>query len=241
MKHFIIRDNYLQIDDNVNILKSTKEEFSKLESNFSLPIKQIEYYPGLLHELIHFNGTIETLPVLDINYDIYISKVSTYLELQHSLKQQSLEALLPASLLEAKQKIEKDIYNYASNLQKSAVSKYSDAERDRWTTTILPEAKAYSVSQNPSDAPQLTIQHIIRTGIRDTNSLEFKNGLLEVVNQVLQSNTYLINYANFIAGTRGKWLDVIRNFKQTKTETEKEAIQRLLAIDWKQGWVLLPS
>jgi len=238
MKHFIIRDNYIQIYDEVSTLKSTREEFLQLESTFSLPvnIKQVEYYPDVLYELRHFNGTVESLNPSNEVYDYYITKITIYLELQEELRQQVIEDLLPQTLVEAKLQVEKDIYSYASSLQRQAVSDYSDAERDRWTTTILPEAQAYSVSQNSLDAPNLTAQHIVRTGITDTNLPEFKAGLLAVVNQILQSNEYLINYANFIAGTRGKWLDVVRAFEQTQMETEKEAITRLLALDWKIGW-----
>lgn len=238
MKHFIVRDNYLQIYDEVNTLKSTKEEFLELESTFSLPVnlKQVEYYPGNFYELRHYNGTVESLTPDNAVYDNYITKINTYLELQEELRQQAIKDSLPQTLVEAKLQVEKNIYSYAATLQSRAVNLYSDVERDRWTTIILPEAKAYSVSQEPIDAPNLTTQYTIRTGITNPNLPEFKAGLLAVVNQILQSNEYLVNYANFIAGTRSKWLDVVRSFEQTQMETEKEAITRLLALDWKQGW-----
>jgi hypothetical protein len=238
MKHFILRNQEIQIFNESTYFKVDRDIFVQLEPTFNLPIniKQLEYYPNLLHQTIHYNGTVETLSTTSTTYDGYISKLNVYIELKAELDEQAAQDLLPQTLQAAKDKVEKDIYNFASILQKQAVSNYSDVERDRWTTTILPEVQAYSVNQEPTDAPNLTAQHVIRTGITNTNSSEFKAGLLIVVNQVLQSNDYLVNYSNFIAGTRGKWLDVIRAFEQTNMETEKQAIQRLLALDWKQGW-----
>lgn len=238
MKHFIIRDQYVQLYDGVNLFKADRDMFTQVESTFSLPvnIKQVEYHPGVLYQLIHFNGTVESLNQVNSTYDTYLTKIVEYNTLKAEIEAELNKPQLPATLELAKQQVEKEIYSYASQLQREAVANYSDAERDRWTTTILPEAQAYSVSQDPIDAPNLAAQHIVRTGITDTSLPEFKAGLLEVVNQVLASNEYLINYANFVAGTRGKWLDVVRAFEQTQMETEQQAIQRLLALDWKQDW-----
>lgn len=240
MKHFIIRDQYVQLYDGTNIFKADRDMFTQVEPTFSLPvnIKQIEYYPEVLHQTIHFNDTSENLDLVNFTYDEYITKIAEYNTLKAEIEAELNQPQLPAFLTEAKLQVERNIYNYAANLQEQAVNLYCSAERDRWTNTILPEAQAYSISQQPLDAPNLTAQHIVRTNITDTNLPEFKEGLLEVVNQILQSNEYLINYSNFIAGTRGKWLDVIRAFEQSQMETEQEAIQRLFDLDWKVGWVL---
>ena len=238
MKHFIIRDQYVQLYDGINIFKADRNMFTQVEPTFTLPvnIKQIEYYPKVLHQTIHFNGTLENLDLVNSTYDNYLTKIVEYNTLKEEIEAELNKPQLPAFLTEAKEQLEKEIYSYAANLQEQAVNLYSAAERDRWTTTILPEAQAYSVSQDTLNAPNLTAQHIVRTNITDTNLPEFKEGLLEVVNQVLQSNEYLINYSNFIAGIRGKWLDVVRAFEQTQMETEQEAISRLFNLDWKVGW-----
>jgi hypothetical protein len=242
MQYFIIRPfqdtHEVHLHDNITLYKLSINLFKQFEPNFNLPIniKQLDYYKNTFHQIIHYNGTVETFDLSIEEYNIYISKIATYQQLEKAIKDEEAGALLPQTLLAAKLQVEKAIYIYASQLQEQRVNLYCAAERDRWTTIILPEAQAYVVSQESTDAPNLTAQHTIRTGISNPNLPEFKAGLLAVVNQILQSNEYLVNYANFVAGTRAKWLDVVRAFEQTQMETEKEAITRLLALDWKQGW-----
>jgi hypothetical protein len=244
MQYFIIRPfqdtQEVHINDGTTLYKLSINLFKQFESNFTLPIniKQLDYYKNTLHQTIHYNGTVESLDLDVEEYNTYISKIATYQQLEQVIKDKEAAALLPQTLVAAKTQVEKAIYGYAAQLQETAVNLYCSAERDRWTSVILPEAQAYIVNEDSLDAPNLTAQHRVRTGVTDTNLPEFKAGLLNVINQVLASNEYLITYANFVAGTRGKWLDVVRDFSQTNMETEKQAITRLLAIDYKVGWEL---
>ena len=244
MQYFIIRPfqdtQEVNLNDGTTLYKLSTDLFKEFEPNFNLPInvKQLDYYQNTLHQTIYYNGTVEVLDLDIEEYNTYISKIAIYQQLEQVVKNEETAALLPQTLVVAKAQVEKAIYNYAAQLQEQAVNLYCSAERDRWTTVILPEAQAYIVSEDPADAPNLTAQHIVRTDITDTNLPEFKAGLLNVITQVVAANEYLVNYANFVAGTRGKWLDVIRDFEQTNMETEKQAITRLLAIDYKVGWKL---
>ena len=245
MNHFIIRNNEIQIFNGETYFKSSVDLFKQLEPTFDLTIdiKQIEYFPELLHEVIHFNGEVNNLELESKQYNKYIESVDLYLEKEQDLLKEQKNLLLPKTLKEAKALVIEGIYAYTSYLINNLTSSYSTAERDRWASIILPEAQAYLISKNLNDCPNLTAQEIVRTGITDTNLPEFKDSLSNRITKIIQATEDLNQSINYYSGLRGKWIDKINAFKQTKMETEKQAITRLLAIDYKVGWELpnLPS
>lgn len=249
MQYFIIRPfqdtQEVSFNDNTTLYKLSIDLFKQFEPNFILPIniKQLDYYKNTLHQAIHYNGTVEVLDLDVEEYNTYINKIATYQQLEQAIKDKETDALLPQTLVAAKTQIINSIYSYAAQLTDKLVNMYAISERDRWASIILPEAQAYLVSKNPNDCPNLTAQEITRTGITDTNLSEFKDSLSNRITKIIQATEDLNQSINYYSGLRGKWVDKINAFKQTKMETEKQAITRLLAIDYKVGWELpnLPS
>lgn len=244
MQYFIIRPfqdtQEVSLNDDTLLYRLSIDLFKQFEPNFTLPInvKQLDYYKNTLHQTIHYNGTVESLTLNVEEYNTYISKIATYQQLEQAIKDEEAAALLPQTLVAAKTKVINSIYSYAAQLTDKLVSEYATAERDRWASIILPEAQAYLASKDPADCPNLTPQEITRTGITDTSLPEFKASLLFRVNQVIQYGVTINQAINFYSGIRGKWTDVVTAFEQTQMETEKQAITRLLAIDYKVGWEL---
>ena len=244
MQYFIIRPfqdtQEVSFYDGTTLYKLSIDLFKQFEPDFILPIniKQLDYYKDTLHQTIHYNGTVEVLDLDVEEYNTYISKIAIYQQLKQAIKDEEAAALLPQTLVAAKTQVINSIYSYAAQLTDKLVNTYATSERDRWASIILPEAQAYLTSNNPADCPNLTAQEIVRTGITDTSLAKFKESLLLRVNQIIKSSTKINENINYYSGNRGKWVDTINAFKQTKLETEKQAITRLLAIDYKVDWEL---
>lgn len=242
MKYFIIRPfqdaQEVNLNDNTTLHKLSIDLFKQFEPSFTLPVnvKQLDYYKGILHQTIHHNGTIESLDLNVEEYNIYISKIAVYQQLEQVIKDKEAAALLPQTLIAAKTQVVNSIYSYAAQLTDKLVNKYATAERDRWASTILPEAESYLATNDMGNSPNLIAQQIVRSGITDTTSQEFTDSLYSLCNTIIAKNTALIKISNHIIGTRGKWTDYVDNFTQLEEETEKEVITRILAIEWKIDW-----
>jgi hypothetical protein len=242
MQYFIIRPfqdaQEVSLNDNTTLHKLSVDLFKQFEPSFTLPVnvKQLDYYKGILHQTIHHNGTIESLDLNVEEYNVYISKIAVYQQLEQVIKDKEAAALLPQTLIAAKTQVVKNIYSYAAQLTDKLVNKYATAERDRWASTTLPEAESYLATNNTRNSPNLVAQQIVRSGITDTSSQEFKDSLISLCNTVISKNDSLTQISNHLIGTRGKWTDTINSFVQSEEETEKEAIARLLQLDWKIGW-----
>jgi hypothetical protein len=242
MQYFIIRPfqdaQEVSLNDNTTLHKLSVDLFKQFEPSFTLPVnvKQLDYYKGILHQTIHHNGTIESLDLNVEEYNVYISKIAVYQQLEQVIKDKEAAALLPQTLIAAKTQVVKNIYSYAAQLTDKLVNKYATAERDRWASTTLPEAESYLATNNIKNSQNLVAQQIVRSGITDTSSQEFTDSLKSLCNTIIAKNAELIKISNHIIGNRGKWTDTISEFVKFDEETEQDAITRILAIDWKIGW-----
>ena len=242
MKYFIIRPfqdaQEVSLNDNTTLHKLSIDLFKHFEPSFTLPVdvKQLDYYKGILHQTIHHNGTIESLDLDVEEYNTYISKIAVYQQLEQVIRDKEAAALLPQTLIAAKTQVVNNIYSYAAQLTDKLVNKYATAERDRWASTILPEAESYLATNDMGNSPNLVAQQIVRSGTTDTTSQEFTDSLKSLCNTIIAKNTELIKISNHIIGTRGKWTDTISGFVKSGGETEQDAITRLLQLDWKIGW-----
>jgi hypothetical protein len=243
MKLFTLRtiqnSKIIFVGDGKNTIQIAEETFKKFEPNFFLGenVKEIQYQPPFLLITEKNDGVIESAEEnISQEYDIYIGKVKTYINLKQEIDDANALLEIPASLIVAKSKINAEIYQYATSKLDASVSFYSSAERDRWASIILPEAESYLATNDITNTPNLVAQQIIRSGITDTASQEFKNSLATLCNTVIAKNISLTNTSNYIIGVRGKWTDAISSFVKSDGETEQETITRILAIDWKVGW-----
>lgn len=242
MKYFIIRPfqdaQEVSLNDNTTLHKLSIDLFKQFEPSFTLPVnvKQLDYYKGILHQTIHHNGTIESLDLNVEEYNVYISKIAVYQQLEQVIKDKEAAALLPQTLIAAKTQVVNSIYSYAAQLTDKLVNKYATAERDRWASTILPEAESYLATNDMGNSPNLVAQQIVRSGIKDTTSQEFTDYLKSLCNTIIAKNTELIKISNHIIGTRGKWTDYVNSFTQLEEETEKEVITKLLQLNRKIDW-----
>jgi hypothetical protein len=242
MQYFIVRPfqktQEVTLNDGNTSYKLSINLFNQFESKFDLPInvKQLDYYKDTLHQAIHHNGTIECLDLDAEEYNVYISKIAVYQQLEQVIRDKEAAALLPQTLIAAKTQVVNSIYSYAAQLTDKLVNKYATAERDRWASVILPEAESYLQTENIESAPNLVAQTIIRSNNTDTSSQDFKESLKSLCNTIIAKNTALTKISNHIIGTRGKWTDYVNDLTQLEEETEQDAITRILAIDWKIGW-----
>ena len=239
MKHFIIRysqDNQeVQIFNNSIYYKSDIELFKQFEPSFNLAIniKQLEYYQNSFLEKIHFNGTVETELGNWEEGNNYINNISSYIDLKAKYETDLLVVNQPQTLEKAKEKLIEKVYRYASIKINAFSQEYSSLERDNWMT-LLAESKAFLISQNTSDAPNLlTIEQLRHPSSSPSAIKQFLN---ERANTIVNKHTELLTNVNTVIGMRGFWYDRIQEFQQTNMETEQEAIQRLLALDWKTNW-----
>jgi hypothetical protein len=226
------------IGDGVATIQLNLETFNQFEPSFSPGenVTEIQYQPAVFWLAIT-SGVIQNKEKsISEEYNIYISKLQHYIDLKQEIDSANAIPGLPVSLVTAKEKIVVEIYQYAASKLEEAVSYYSTAERDRWTSLILPEAESYLQTNNLESSPNLVAQQIVRSGITDTTSQEFIDSMTAACNAVITKNISLTTISNHIIGTRGKWTDIITNFPKSNQETEQEAITRILAIDWKVGW-----
>lgn len=245
MQYFIIRpiQNTQEVFINNGSLtyKLPIERFKQFEPelNLDISIKQLEYYPGLLHEIIYYNGTVENLSLTVAKYNEYITKISVYQALETGLNNSANDALLPQTLQAAKTLVSNNIRAYATQLVTSILNQPNyNLESYRWQGGILYEAKTFIMSEDTDDAPNLVAQRLVEINnpSANINDASFKNAILAKAQAIVDEDTLINNSINHYVGMQNRWLQTVIDFQQSNMETQKQAITRLLAIDFKVGW-----
>lgn len=104
---------------------------------------------------------------------------------------------------------------YAAALRKKATAGISAAEMASWSTKA-DEAKAYTLSNNTADAPNLAIEAAVR-GVPLDN----------IISRVLKGAASLMALECEIAGIKGKHSDALRAC---------QTFEEVIAYDWSVGW-----
>ena len=245
MRYFLIRPiqntQKVYINDNNELYKISIERFKEFEPelNLDISIKQLEYYPELLHEVFYYNGTSENLPTTVTKYDGYINKISVYKALETGLNNANDDALLPQTLQAAKTLVSNNIRAYATQLVTSLLNQPNyNLESYRWQGGILYEAKNFIMSENTDDAPNLVAQRLVEINnpSANVNAEPFKAAILAKAQYIVDEDILINNSINHYVGMQNRWLQTVIDFQQSNMETQKQAITRLLAIDFTVGW-----